>query len=191
MGKENSPNYKIGWEVGFSMPGAFKLDQLHPFKPLLFQQFFNLSTFIQGGQFLLPQRAKWRKGNSSNSEIGWDRGAYLPGAFKLDHLQPFEPILFWNFSIFFTFILGGQLLLPQRADQWEKGILSTCLNLSENFHQSFTFISFHIRSRRSAGRAAGRRRGTTSWSPASEPRRPAAAVRATCRGYGTVCPKVP
>ena len=40
----------------------------------------------------------------------------MPGAFKLDHLHHFEPLLFWNFSNFFTFILGGQFLLPQRAN---------------------------------------------------------------------------
>ena len=55
------------------------------------------------------------KGNSPNSRIGWDRWVWGPGAFKLDHLQPFKPILFRNIFIFFTFILGGQFLLPQRA----------------------------------------------------------------------------
>ena len=45
----------------------------------------------------------------------------MPGAFKLDHLQPIQPILSGNFSIFFTFILGSQILLPQRANNGEKG----------------------------------------------------------------------
>ena len=35
-----------------------------------------------------------RKGNSSNFKLRWDRGVSVPGAFKLDHLQPFKPILF-------------------------------------------------------------------------------------------------
>ena len=43
--------------------------------------------------------------------------------FKLEHLHPFEPILFWKFSICFIFILGGQFLLPQRANS-EKGEFS-------------------------------------------------------------------
>ena len=45
----------------------------------------------------------------------------MPGAFKLDHLQPFKPILFWNFYKVFTFILGSPFLLPQRANNgsWE------------------------------------------------------------------------
>ena len=35
----------------------------------------------------------------------------MPGAFK----QPSKPILFWNLSNFYTFILGSPFLLPQRA----------------------------------------------------------------------------
>ena len=41
-------------------------------------------------------------------------------ALNLDHLQPFEPLLFLEFSNFFTFMLGGQFLLPQRADNGKK-----------------------------------------------------------------------
>ena len=37
-------------------------------------------------------------------------------AFQLDHLQPFEPIWLSRFSNFFTFILGSQFLLPQKAN---------------------------------------------------------------------------
>ena len=40
----------------------------------------------------------------------------MPGAFKLDHLQPIEPLLFQKIFNFFTFLLGGQFLLPQRAN---------------------------------------------------------------------------
>ena len=56
------------------------------------------------------------KGSSSNSRKEWDMGFWVPGAFKLDHLQPLEPILLWQFFNFFTFILGSQFLLPQRAN---------------------------------------------------------------------------
>ena len=47
----------------------------------------------------------------------------MPGAFKLDHLQPFKPILFWQISKIFTFILGGHFLLPQRANTEKREIL--------------------------------------------------------------------
>ena len=56
------------------------------------------------------------KGNSSNIKTEWDRGFSVPRAFKLDHLQPIQPILFRKFSIFFTFILGSHFLLPQMAN---------------------------------------------------------------------------
>ena len=44
----------------------------------------------------------------------------MPGAFKQDHLQPFEPILSQKIFNFFTFILGGRFLLPQRANYEER-----------------------------------------------------------------------
>ena len=40
----------------------------------------------------------------------------MPGAFKLDPFQPIEPILLEKIFNFFIFILGGQFLLPQRAN---------------------------------------------------------------------------
>ena len=63
-----------------------------------------------------PRELILRKGNSCNFRNGQDRGVWVPGAFKLDHLQPVRPLLFPQFSNFFTFILGGQFLLPQRAN---------------------------------------------------------------------------
>ena len=64
-----------------------------------------------------------RKGNSSNFQYGQDRGVSVPGAFKLDHLQPVKPILFWEIFNFFTLILGSPFLLPQRAN-YKKGEFS-------------------------------------------------------------------
>ena len=43
--------------------------------------------------------------------------------FKLDHLQPFESILSHKIFNFFTFILGGQFLLPQRANNGKGGFI--------------------------------------------------------------------
>ena len=41
------------------MPGAFKLNHLLCFKPLLSKKIFNFFTFILGSPFLLPQRANF------------------------------------------------------------------------------------------------------------------------------------
>ena len=40
----------------------------------------------------------------------------MPGAFKLDHLQPIKPLFFPYFSNFSTFILRSHFLLPQGAN---------------------------------------------------------------------------
>ena len=110
MGKGNSSNLKTEWDRGFTVPGAFKLDHLQPIERLLFPYFCNFSTFILGSQFLYPRGPIMGKGNSSNLKSGWDRELSVHGAFKLDHLQQFEPILIWIFSYLSTFILGGQFL---------------------------------------------------------------------------------
>ena len=44
----------------------------------------------------------------------------MTGTFKLDHLHPAEPILFWKFSYFSTFILGSHFLLPKRANMQKR-----------------------------------------------------------------------
>ena len=51
-----------------------------------------------------------------HTKLSCQRRNSVPEPFNLDHLHPFEPLLFQNFSNFFTFILGGQFLLPQRAN---------------------------------------------------------------------------
>ena len=64
----------------------------------------------------------------------------------LDHLQPIKPILFLNFSNFFTFILGSQFLLPQRANygSWEN-FPSPNMDKTEGFqclgHSNWTICS--------------------------------------------------
>ena len=173
MRKGRFSNSKTEWDRGVWVPGAFKLDHLHPFEPISFWQFSICFIFILGGHFLLPQRTNsekreksnsrnecdrgvqclehsnrticstlspicsgkfqfvlclyWeansyyprglivREGRFSNSKTEWDRGFWVPGVFKRDHLHPYKPLLFWKFSISFTFILGSQFLLPKRA----------------------------------------------------------------------------
>ena len=94
MGKGNSSNFKTEWDRGFSVPGAFKLDHLHPFKPLLFWKFSNFFPFILGGQFLLPQR-------SNNGTIERNKNAW-----KL----PQAPIFFLHFVVFIVVDLFGWII---------------------------------------------------------------------------------
>ena len=69
------------------------------------------------------------KGNYPNSQYGWDWGIWVPGAFKLDDLLPFKPILFWKFSNFFTFILGSQFF----RRFWDIALTSSSLS-TESSH---------------------------------------------------------
>ena len=56
------------------------------------------------------------EGKSPNFRNGRERGVWVPGAFKLDHLQPVKPILFSKFSNFFTFMLERPILItPERG----------------------------------------------------------------------------
>ena len=84
--------------------------------------------------------------NSSNFKTEWDRGVLVLGTFKLDHLHPFKLFLFWKFSNFFTFILGGQFLLPQRANLEKREITQLQkLDETEGFqclgHSNWTICS--------------------------------------------------
>ena len=69
---------------------------------------------------LLPQRVEMRKKDSPKN--GWDTGVSVPGAFKLDHLQPVKLILSHTFSIILIFILGSPIPYYPREWKWEKGI---------------------------------------------------------------------
>ena len=79
---------------------------------------FSLSWWEANSYY--PRGLIMRKGNSPNSRIRPDRGVSVLGPFNLDHLHPFEPLLSSEFSNFFTFILGGQFLLPQRANNGKR-----------------------------------------------------------------------
>ena len=81
-------------------------------------QFVSLSYWEANSYY--PRGLILREGSFSNSKTEWDRGISVLGAFKLDHLHPFKPILFLQFTISLSFILGGQFLLSQRAN-CEKG----------------------------------------------------------------------
>ena len=72
---------------------AFKLDHLQPVKQILSQMFSNLLTFIQGSPIIhYPRERKMRKRDSPKSGIY--TGVSVLWAFKLDHLQHADLILF-------------------------------------------------------------------------------------------------
>ena len=87
-----------------------------PFTPFCSDILATFSLSYWEANSYYPRGPIMEKGNSSNPKSGWDRGFSVPGAFKLEHLHPIKPLLFKKFSNFFTFILGGQFLLPQRAN---------------------------------------------------------------------------
>ena len=104
-GKRDSS--KSEWYTGVSGPGAFKLDHLQPVKLILYQNYSTYLIFILGSPIPYHPRAENEKRDSLSSE--WETGVSVPGASKLDHLQPDELILFRNFSIMLIFILGGPI----------------------------------------------------------------------------------
>ena len=58
----------------------------------------------------------------------------MAGAFKLDHLQPFEPKLYLNVFKFFTLILGRPILITPEANHGKREILATSkLDETEGF----------------------------------------------------------
>ena len=128
------------------MPGAFKVEHLQPLKPILFPKFYNFFTFILGANSYYPTGLIMRKGNSPNSKNGWCRGVSVPGAFKLDHLQPVKPILFSKFSNFFTFILERPILItPERGrlkmGKWNSPNLSKTKVFQCLGHSNWTICS--------------------------------------------------
>ena len=115
MRKGNSPNSRKGLDRGVSVPGAFKLDHLHPVKQILFSKFYNFFTFVLEANSYYPRGLIMRKGNSPNFRIGLDRGVSVPGAFKLDHLHPAKPVSFSKFHNFFTFIVEANSYYPREG----------------------------------------------------------------------------
>ena len=83
------------------MPGAFKLDHLHPIKPLLFWKFFNFFTFILGGQFLLPQRANnGKRENHPTPKVDEKKGFQCLGHSNWTICIPFSPFCSGKFPSF-------------------------------------------------------------------------------------------
>ena len=74
----------------------------------------------------------------------------MPGAFKLDHLQPVKPILSPKFSNFYIFILGSSILItPERGrlkmGKWNSPNLSETTGFESLGHSNWTICSFALR----------------------------------------------
>ena len=115
MGEGNSPNSESEWDRGFSVPGAWHSNWTTciPLNPLCSENFAAFSLSYWEANSYYPRGLIMEKGNSPNSQYWWDWGVSVPWAFKLDHVQPFKPILFWTISNFLTFILGANSYYPR------------------------------------------------------------------------------
>ena len=154
IGKENSLNFKIGWDCGFLVPGPFNLAHLHSFKLLLFLIFFQLFplSYWEANSYY-PRGLIMGKGNSLNFKIGWVRRLSVPSPFNLGHLHSFKMLLSWKFSSFITIIQGGQFLLPQKANNGKREFTKLCMRLwvfsaraiqSGPFTSLWAFFSFEF-----------------------------------------------
>ena len=65
-----------------------------PLSPFCSGNFQFVSSLYWEANSYYPRGLIVRKGSFSNSKTEWDRGVWMSGAIKLDHLQPFQPILF-------------------------------------------------------------------------------------------------
>ena len=95
-------------------------------------------------QFLItPERgAGYEKRDSLKS--GWDTGVSVPGAFKLDHLQTVELILFQKISIFFIFILGVQLSIATETGRAGAGNEKKGFTQKWMRHRDFSTLGIQI-----------------------------------------------
>ena len=106
--------------VGFKHLGHLEWTICSSLSRLCSDIFPTFSLSYWGAHSYYPRGPIMGKGKCHTSRKEWDSGFWVPWAFKLDHLHPFQPILFWQFSNFFTFILGSPFLLPQRANNGKR-----------------------------------------------------------------------
>ena len=89
------------------------------------QTYLNVAISIHFNQFTNFSFSYWGimgKGIHPTTQLqnGMRQWILMPAAFKLDHLQPFQPILFWKISNFSLSYWGSHYLLPQRANNGER-----------------------------------------------------------------------
>ena len=121
MGKWISPN--LGQAGDIECLGHSNWNISSNLSQFYFPNFTTFSLLYWEANSYYPRERKAENGKMDFTQPGPGRRFWVPEAFKLDHLQPFTPIIFLKFSNFFTFMLGGQFLLPQREGgrKWENG----------------------------------------------------------------------
>ena len=121
LGKGNSCNFQFGWDWGVLVPGAFKLDHLQPFKPILFWKISNFFTFILGSQFYYPRGLIMGKGKFLQLPIWMRQRGFSAWGIQIGPFAALEANFVLKFFQLLTFILGSPFLLPQRANfgSWE------------------------------------------------------------------------
>ena len=128
--------------MGFGCLGHSNWTTCTPLSPFWFGDFSTFPLSYRGVQSYYPREPIMGKGHSPNFRIEWDRGAWVLGAFKLDHLHSFKPILVSDIFQLFHFHTGEPILItPER-----KGINPTSnLDETEGFgclgHSNWTICS--------------------------------------------------
>ena len=105
-----------------------------------FCKFSNFCTFILEANSYYPREGQAENGKMEFSQPGYESGISVPGAFKLDHLLIFKPILFPKFSNFFTFILGRPILITPERGRLKMGVRDAPIfkhEIHHTFHHNF------------------------------------------------------
>ena len=100
IGKGNSPNPQYGWDWGVSVPGAFKLDHLQPFKPILFRIFSIFSPLYWDAHSYYPRGLIVRKRNNPTPELNDTKGFECLGHLNWTICSPLSPFCSGNFQFF-------------------------------------------------------------------------------------------
>ena len=136
-------------QIGNFLSWAMWLEQDNAIAPITSLKIGNsyLSKTFPGKLYEPPLMGR---GNSSNLKTEWERGFSVPGAFKLDHLQPIKPLLFPNFYNFFTFILSaiigkGAFSQPQKwMRQWVSSAMDIQTGPYVSLETPFALENFHL-----------------------------------------------
>ena len=105
---------------------------------------FSLSYWEANSYY--PREGQGENEKRELTRNGWETGVSVPGAFKLDHLEPVKPILFPKFNNFFTFILERPILItPERGwlkmRKWNSSEMDETQGFQYLGHSNWTICS--------------------------------------------------